>query len=716
MLKSNSLITSIAGKLAYLKLSRSRTISLLVLALFLSGFQGSQASAAGEVDIASVSSCPVSLQNIWEPYGLPHPCFTEGTPLKIAVPTQKNPGFSIRAVLNGESFTVANGTFFSIPSYSSGLNEILFQTFNDSINESFDLTSTKFIIYKPVSNLRLRTASISKTAYAITPAQGVAPIEIVEALGINSNEYIKKGLKDLSGKSAETVIVADLSSEQYFLASSSSLIATVSKEGIVHATTSQSSATWGLDRIDQASGTLDGNYRYDYNGSGVDIYVVDSGIRTDHTEFTGRITAGAYVDTFTSVSDCNGHGTHVAATAAGTTYGVAKNANIIPVRVLDCEGSGTLSDIQAAISWINNRHTYNKPAVANFSLGGGVDSVLDALIQTLIDDGIVTIVAAGNEYGDACNHSPARAPNAITVGASTISDRDADFSNVGICVDIFAPGEAITSAWITSNTAIHTISGTSMAAPHVAGAAALLLQEKFHSFPNKLTANDSIRTLLLQNSTSNVLTRSDFGSGWWAYTVNKLLNIKYRSLQTQSPISFSATALTGSVGTPISSSVTGGSSTGVITYDVTSGNCVSVKTNLIAFAPGQCVVSARKVGDESFTATTSNSLTFNFGEALTHGPWKSVSVGWGSTCAIKKSDETLYCWGQNDYGQIAKPIVSANTVNASPQQVLGIPGRVLQVSVGAKFSCAVNSLSNLYCWGQNATGQLGNNSTTRGYI
>ena len=712
MIKAGSLIDLIAAKLASLKPSRSRTVSLVVLTLFLSGFQGGQATAAGEIDIASVSACPVSLQNIWGEYGLPHPCFTEGTSLTIAVPVQKNPAMSIHAILNGETFTVTSGSHFSIPNYNLGLNEIIFQALNMSTAEVNELSSTKFIIYQPVSNLRLRTASVSKTSYAISPAQGISPTEIVDALGIAPNEYLTKGLKELTGNSAERILVADLSAEQYVQATSSPLISVVSKEGIVQAGTTQNSATWGLDRIDQTNLPLNGIYNYDYNGSGVDIYIVDSGIRTDHTEFTGRITAGAYADTFTSVSDCNGHGTHVAATAAGTTYGVAKAANIIPVRILDCAGSGTFSDIQAAITWINSRHTYNKPAVVNFSLGGGVNSVLDALIQTLIDDGIVTVVAAGNEYGDACDHSPARAPNAITVASSTYLDKDSDFSNVGICVDIFAPGDAITSAWYTSATAINTISGTSMASPHVAGAAALLLQEKFHSFSNKLTANDSIRTLLLQNSTPNLLTKSTNTSGWWANTVNKLLNIKYRALQSQSPITFGASSLTGSVGTPLSSTISGGNGTGVVTFDVTSGDCIGVNTSVLAFSSGQCVITARKVGDESYTAKSSNSLTFTFGDALTHGPWKSVSVGWGSTCAIKKSDDTLYCWGQNDYGQISRPIVNANTINATPQLVSGIPGRVTQVSVGAKFTCAVNSLSNLYCWGNNASGQLGNNTTT----
>ena len=710
MIKASPLSESIASRLARIKNSRARIISLVVLTLFLSGFQGSQAIAADEIDIASVNACSVTLQKVWEPYGLPHPCFADGSALKILVPALKNPTSSIQVILNGETFTAASGSFFSLPRYNMGINEIVFLAAIEGTLEVTDLSSTKFIIYQPLNSFRLRTATITKKAYAITAAEGVTDSEIISLLGIRDSEYIQKGLKSTDGSTLSRILVADLSTEQYNFASQSPLITTIFQEGVVKTSATQSSATWGLDRSDQVSRPLDGNYRYDYTGAGVDVYIVDSGIRTDHVEFSGRITAGAFAETFTSVSDCNGHGTHVAATAAGTTFGVAKSANVIPVRVMDCNGEGTFSDIQAAVTWITERHRYSQPAVANFSLGGSYSGPLNALMQYLIDDGIVTVVAAGNDAGLACNYSPASAPEAITVGASTNIDRDADFSNVGICVDIFAPGEQITSAWIRSSTDAVTIDGTSMAAPHVAGAAALLLQEKFHSFPNKLATNGLIRTLLLNNSTSNILTDSLGQNSWWSNTVNKLLNINYRALQSQAPITFSASPQTGTVGTPVNANVSGGSGTGLVTFDVTSGSCQAVNTSVVAYEPGQCVISARKVGDQSYAAISSNPLTFTFGELLSHGPWKSVSTGWGSTCAIRKSDEQLYCWGQNDYGQIARPIVTADTANVIPQIVSGIPGRVTQVSVGAKFTCAVNSLANLYCWGNNASGQLGNDS------
>ncbi len=712
MIKANPLSESIASRLARIKNSRARIISLVVLTLFMSGFQGNQVMAAGEVDIASVSACPVSLQNVWEPYGLPHPCFTDGTDLKITAPAFKDTSYSLRAVLNGETYTANAGTFFSIPQYSVGLNDLSFQAFNSNSSESIEISTTKFIIYRPVTNLRLRTLAVSKTAYSITPANGVTIAQVVSDLGISGQEFMEKNLKGLFGETLITTLVADLSDEQYALAAGSTLISRIQKEGITKVSATQTGATWGLDRIDQAAKQLDGNYRYDYTGAGVDVYIIDTGIRLDHSEFTDRITAGAYAETFTSVSDCDGHGTHVAGSAAGTNYGVAKAANIIPIKVLGCDGTGTNSDVLAAIAWIINRHTSNTPAVVNLSLGGGPSSTVDSAIQSLIDDGVVTVVAAGNDGLNACNYSPARAPNAITVGNTTTDDEDALSSNIGPCVDIFAPGTNIVSAsYVGSTTAVSTKTGTSMAAPHVAGAAALLLQEKFRSITNKLNANAVIRDLLVQNATADAL-RAYGNNAWYGTTPNKLLNVKYRALQAQSPVSISSGSLSGTVGTPLLPNISGGSGTGAISFDVTSGSCKVFGSSILAFESGQCLVSTVKEGDDSYTrATSSTTSTLVFSDLQTHGPWKSVSVGWGTTCAIKKSDEALYCWGQNDYGQIAKPIVAETTVNATPQKVVGLPGRVLQVSVGAKFTCAVNSLANLYCWGKNATGQLGNNST-----
>ena len=234
----------------------------------------------------------------------------------------------------------------------------------------------------------------------------------------------------------------------------------------------QSGATWGLDRIDQQSLALDTTYSYISTGAGVDAYVIDTGILGTHSEFTGRMKSGySAIGKSTNTTDCNGHGTHVAGTIGGRTYGVAKAVSLIPVRVLDCRGLGKNSGVIAGINWVIKNHTNGK-AVANMSLGSGASSTLDTAINNLINDNVTVVVAAGNSNANACNYSPARVPNAITVAASTSADSVASFSNTGSCVDIIAPGEFITSSWIGSTTASTTISGTSMASPHVAGAIA----------------------------------------------------------------------------------------------------------------------------------------------------------------------------------------------------------------------------------------------------
>ncbi|MFB8397134.1 S8 family peptidase [Streptomyces yangpuensis] len=239
--------------------------------------------------------------------------------------------------------------------------------------------------------------------------------------------------------------------------------------------TQEKPPSWGLDRIDQADTAGDQKYTYpDGGGEGVTAYVIDTGVRITHKDFGGRATSGFdAIDNDESADDGNGHGTHVAGTIAGTAHGVAKKAKIVAVRVLDDNGSGTTEQVVAGIDWVTKNHS--GPSVANMSLGGGVDQALDAAVKRAIDAGISFAVAAGNESSDAGQGSPSRVPEALTVASSTEGDQQSDFSNFGSVVDLYAPGSEITSAWNDSDTGVKTISGTSMAAPHVAGAAALYL-------------------------------------------------------------------------------------------------------------------------------------------------------------------------------------------------------------------------------------------------
>jgi subtilisin family serine protease len=270
----------------------------------------------------------------------------------------------------------------------------------------------------------------------------------------------------------------------------------------------QSGATWGLDRTDQQLLPLNSTYSYVSTGAGVDAYVIDTGILGTHSEFTGRMKSGysAIADGF-ATTDCNGHGTHVAGTIGGASYGVAKSVSLIPVRVFGCTGSTTNSAIIAGINWAIADHLSGVKAVANMSLGGGVSSALDSAVNNLINDGVTVVVAAGNSKQDACKSSPARVPAAITVAASDRSDVFASFSNRGRCVDIIAPGVAITSAGISTVNSVATLNGTSMASPHVAGAVARAL------------GNNQLASIVVASATPNKVSRVPSG------TPNRLLYI-----------------------------------------------------------------------------------------------------------------------------------------------------------------------------------------------
>lgn len=261
----------------------------------------------------------------------------------------------------------------------------------------------------------------------------------------------------------------------------------IEKDQAVQISASQAGATWGLDRIDQADLPLNQTYNYQTGGTQVNAYIIDTGINLTHQDFGGRAASGIdIVDNDADATDCNGHGTHVAGTIGSNTYGVAKSVKLYGVRVLDCFGSGSFSDVVEGIEWVTAHHV--KPAVANMSLGGPVSQAIDDAVAASVAAGVTFVVAAGNENTNACNGSPARVPAAITVGATDNADNRASYSNYGACVDIFAPGTDITSLWYNSATATQTISGTSMASPHVAGVAALYLAQHPNALPADVSA------------------------------------------------------------------------------------------------------------------------------------------------------------------------------------------------------------------------------------
>ncbi|HEX8818585.1 MAG TPA: S8 family peptidase [Archangium sp.] len=261
----------------------------------------------------------------------------------------------------------------------------------------------------------------------------------------------------------------------------------VEENGVMSISESQSEATWGIDRLDQQNLPLNQTYLYNASGKGVHAYIIDTGIRITHREFAGR--AEHSFDAFSDGqkgNDCNGHGTHVAATVGGNLYGVAKGVQLHAVRVLNCEGSGSTAGVIAGVDWVANNRV--APAVANMSLGGGKSDALDDAVRRAIAAGVTFVVAAGNENQDACVRSPARTSEAITVGATSNNDQRASYSNWGRCVDVFAPGSEILSAWPTDDASTRVLNGTSMATPHVAGVAALFLERNASASPAAVTS------------------------------------------------------------------------------------------------------------------------------------------------------------------------------------------------------------------------------------
>ncbi|MFJ6010593.1 S8 family peptidase [Streptomyces sp. NPDC092952] len=393
-------------------------------------------------------------------------------------------------------------------------------------------------------------------------------------------------------------------------------VESVAQNRTFHVTGTQTSPpSWGLDRIDQKSLPLNQSYTYpDHAGAGVTAYIIDTGVRISHSDFGGRASYGYdAIDNDNTAQDGHGHGTHVAGTVAGTSYGVAKKAKIVAVRVLDNSGSGTTDQVVAGIDWVTANAV--KPAVANMSLGGGADAVLDAAVRKSIASGVTYAVAAGNESTDASTKSPARVGEAITVGSTTSTDARSSFSNYGSVVDIFAPGSSITSTWNTGDSATNTISGTSMASPHVAGAAALYLADHPGDTPAQVSAG------LVAAASTGVVTSPGTGSP------NRLLNVGTGSTTPPTGKKFESTTSYAigdytTVESPVTVSGVGGNAPATLSVPVDITHTYSGDLKIDLVAPNGSVYNLKAYGTGGSADDVKTTYTVNASSAAADGTWK----------------------------------------------------------------------------------------------
>ena len=380
----------------------------------------------------------------------------------------------------------------------------------------------RFVARSAIAFLVLASLLLIAPVSAASPASGLAPIIQARGKAVPNNYIVvlKQNMAAASALAATGVkakyvygaalngFAAELNASQLNALQHNPNVAYIEQDQVATIDTTQTGATWGLDRIDQRNLPLSGTYTYTKNGAGVYAYIIDTGIQTSHPDFGVPSRAAVSYDALGgNGQDCNGHGTHVAGTVGGAKYGVAKGVNLRAVRVLDCSGSGTYAQIIAGVNWVTSNHA--SLSVANMSLGGGFSSSLNSAVTNMINAGVFTAVAAGNSNADACNSSPSSAPGTLTVAASDSTDHRASFSNWGGCVDVYGPGVNVTSDWLNSGT--NTISGTSMASPHAAGVGALYKA----NFGN--AASSTIVSWIINNATSGVIIGNPSG------TPNRLL-------------------------------------------------------------------------------------------------------------------------------------------------------------------------------------------------